>query len=197
MNPNQRMHRTLSPPVTPQAQAGGTPVGRQRFRGRRAGRVRKTGWVSLWAVALLSGCAVSDDPREGGLISYLVKGERAYEKRLERRQTLQRRVADDLDFQWQRAQMLEQQNAARQRELEERLAAIEELAEQLAVVENSAARSPQISLAIGRELTLQRHKLDRLRSASHDPRAAQEELDRLRAEVASLADRVRLLLETQ
>lgn len=134
------------------------------------------------AVLLLSGCATSDDPREGGLIGYMQHGERGYQRRLdERRALLAESEAATLLAEQERATLEARRETARERiaeqekqsaELAEELVALRALCEGIRA-ETDLQRQSRRELE--EELLLMLEELDGLRAAP----PSEDELDLL------------------
>ncbi len=146
---------------------------------------------------LLSACTLTSDPRRGGIVSYWVRGEKAYEQRLRRMESIREREAQSAAVQAQATAGLEARAGTRRAELEAGLADIEALDTDLASLERQAAAAPGLDPAVQPALDDQRRAVDALRAEGARAAYDQERIDRLRAEISTLSQRVRLLLETQ
>jgi len=145
---------------------------------------------------LFTGCALSDDPREGGIMSYFFRGEEAYERHLTSKQRIHERMDEAAHAQVSRSRELEALNEERKVMLQRNLAELEALQNELLALEQSAAASPKVSRQIQDELREHRAELGRIEVEAASSRA-QARLDQLRKEIILLTDRTRILLETQ
>lgn len=157
--------------------------------------------VGLALLTFASGCATSDDPREGGLFGYWQHGEKGYERRLEERRAVlaETQAAADAGEQ-ERAALEAQRDAARQalREQEEQLAGLRgEIDALQSVCEGIRAETSVQEKSRGeleQQLASLKDELEKVRAAP-PPEEAVEQLRERQRRLAELQRELNLLRE--
>lgn len=136
---------------------------------------------ALFAVGLLClfyGCATTDDPHEGGLISYMVHGEDAYQKRLEEKQIT-------LSAEQENQRQAVEATSQLEREKQAKLAELSRQRKQMATLDNDLVKmSESIKNARTQTAAKNKEKENLLKKA-----------DALRKEIDSIENNTNLSIE--